>query len=304
MGGCCSTDKIGVFVSKSHWAHALIQQAADLGAAVRDDDDERLKRELDAGADINTLDLDGRSLLEIALREGKPRCRALLESRGAERPQKTRALPPRNPRGATAPESDPESGQKKKATQIEGRGLRNPGGKLWAVAMSFANNVLSFHIHFRRGGDPATLTNDRAASEAESSWMRAYAGITYPRTMSLIVWRRSSMIVMSITTAVHAFFQFLGAYVAHEDWRQMRVEAHQPLSLINVTARFFWTADPLYASMILSDNSTGECDSAYSCSDVELLQLEEAGHHLRCHELGACPVGAGVLEGYVLSSLR
>ena len=169
MGGCCSTDKIGVYVSRSHWAHALIQQAADLGAAVRDDDDATLKRLLDAGADINTLDLDGFSLLEIALREGKPRCRALLESRGAERPARrknTRTLPPRG--AATAPESDPETGQKKKVTQIEGRGLRNPGGKLWAVAMSFANNVLSFHIHFRRGGDPATLTNDRAASEAES----------------------------------------------------------------------------------------------------------------------------------------
>ena len=127
--------------------------------------------------------------------------------------------------------------------------------------------------------------------------MRAYAGITYPRTMSLIVWRRSSTIVMSITTAVHTFFQFLAAFVAHEDWRQMRVEAYQTLNLTNVTARFFWTADPLYASMILSDNSTGECDSAYSCTDVGLLQLEEAGHRLRCHELGVCPVGAGVLEG-------
>ena len=78
MGGCCSRDGIGVFVSKSHWAHALIQQAADLGAAVRDDDDATLKRLLDAGAHIDTLDLDGHSLLDIATSENKPRCRALL----------------------------------------------------------------------------------------------------------------------------------------------------------------------------------------------------------------------------------
>jgi hypothetical protein len=44
MGGCCSLAGVGVYVRKSHWAHALIAASADLVAAVRDDDDITLRR--------------------------------------------------------------------------------------------------------------------------------------------------------------------------------------------------------------------------------------------------------------------
>ena len=52
MGGCCAKEKIPVYVSSKHWAHALIQSAAATCEAVRHDDDATLKRLLDAGADM------------------------------------------------------------------------------------------------------------------------------------------------------------------------------------------------------------------------------------------------------------
>jgi hypothetical protein len=85
MGCCCSIDNIGVYVRNTHWAHALVQQNADLSEAVRRDDDVTLKRLLDVGGgDVDTCDQHGHTLLGIALRQNKPFCRALLESRGAK----------------------------------------------------------------------------------------------------------------------------------------------------------------------------------------------------------------------------
>ena len=79
-----------------------------------------LKRLLDAGADPNTENLDRHTLLGIALRENKPRCRKELEERGAEADAKwqngDRESPPRR--------------------DVSGRGLKNPGGLVWATLLS------------------------------------------------------------------------------------------------------------------------------------------------------------------------
>jgi hypothetical protein len=291
MGGCCAKEKIPVYVSSKHWAHALIQSAAATCEAVRHDDDATLKRLLDAGADSNTHNLDGHSLLGIALREGKPRCRALLEQRGATPDQKwvrgERRPLPRRP----GDETEPPAGSKTGRT-VEGRGLQDPGGYLWAVVMNvLSNNILAFHLHYLRGSNPSTLTNDEAASQAERSWMFAYAQIEYPRTMSLIVWRRSSMIVMSITTLIHAIFQYWGAYLAHDDWFAKKDYISQSLTMSNVTDKFFWTADPEFAASLLGENATE------IAPEIDELRLLPAGDSLVCREFSNCPNTGLVLEG-------
>ena len=99
MGCCCSIENIGVYVRNTHWAHALVQQTADLSEAVMRDDDVTLQRLLDVGGgNVDTHNQDGHTLLGIALRQNKPLCRALLESRGARidksyRPRKLPELP-------------------------------------------------------------------------------------------------------------------------------------------------------------------------------------------------------------------
>ena len=139
-----------------------------------------LKRLLDAGADPNTENLDRHTLLGIALRENKPRCRKELEERGAEADAKwqdgDRERPPRR--------------------DVSGRGLKNPGGLVWATLLSILNNIFSFWLHYSRGSDPHSLTDNTqyhdgkvevgksVASSAEANWMYAYARIVYPRTMS------------------------------------------------------------------------------------------------------------------------
>ena len=90
--GCGSNERIGVYVRKSHWAHALIEQNMQLEAALRDDDDVMLKRLLATGASPNATNLAGVTLLGVAIHEGRTRCRAALEEIGAKR-----GLPPRTP---------------------------------------------------------------------------------------------------------------------------------------------------------------------------------------------------------------
>ena len=58
------------------------------------------------------------------------------------------------------------------------------------------NNIFSFWLHYSRGSDPHSLTDNTqyhdgkvdvgksVASSAEDNWMYAYARIVYPRTMS------------------------------------------------------------------------------------------------------------------------
>ena len=78
MGRFKGNDRIGVYVLQNHWAHALIAQNVQLHAALDDDDDVRLNRLLAAGASPNTTDLSGRTLLAIAIADGRTRCRAVL----------------------------------------------------------------------------------------------------------------------------------------------------------------------------------------------------------------------------------
>jgi hypothetical protein len=285
MGCCSSVEGIGVYVRKSHWAHALIKQSEELGDAVREDDDQRLKWLLDTGADMNTLNLDGHSLLGIAMRGDHKRCRALLEARGAHvdlkhsRGNKQRALPQRPQLEAT------EKQRGEGARTIQGRGLRDPGGAVWAAVMNAQNNFRSFHLHFRRGANPATLTDTDAASSSEKSWMFAYAGVEYPRTLSLIVWRRSSMIVMSVSTLVHGVFQFWGAFSAHDQWKQSVLDSKQTLDMTNVSARYYWTASPEFTQEILADNATNDG------TDISFAHL--------CREFSTCAsvTTDAVLEG-------
>ena len=130
----------------------------------------------------------------------------------------------------------------------EGRGLSNPGDRLWSMAMGLANNFLCFYLHFKRGSDPTTLTQDESASMAERQWIFAYSRIEYPRTLSLIVWRRSSTIVMSVTTLLHAYFQFQAAYASQQGLVSLREVAHQPLQMINVSDTFWVTDDHDFSS--------------------------------------------------------
>ena len=114
--------------------------------------------------------------------------------------------------------------------------------------MGLANNFLCFYLHFKRGSDPTTLTQDESASMAERQWIFAYSRIEYPRTLSLIVWRRSSTIVMSVTTLLHAYFQFQAAYASQQGLVSLREVAHQPLQMINVSDTFWVTDDHDFSS--------------------------------------------------------
>ena len=277
MSGCCSVEGIGVYVRRSHWAHALLRQSAELGDAVRRDDDATLERLFGTGADINTINLDGHSLLGIARRLDKRRCRAMLEARGAK-------LDPKYGKEGEGATGD-TGGVRELPHVVQGRGLEDPGDFAWAAARSLLNNFLAFHLHFKRGRNPATLTDDEAASPSEKSWMFAYAQIEYPRTLSLIVWRRSGTIVMSVTTLVHAMFQYWAAWAAQQHFETLKIDAQQSLHMMNRTDTWFWTSDPTF----LQDLRTDQLEDN---SDIELLGAPQV-----CHAFSSCPTDRDALEG-------
>ena len=106
------------------------------------------------------------------------------------------------------------------------------------------------------------------------------------------MWRRSCTIVMSITTLLHALFQFLGAYLAHEEWQTMAVDAEQSLNMTNVTDRFFWTADDAFVQELLAANATADDGDS-----ISLLATSAGGDPMRCAAFANCPAVPGVLEG-------
>jgi len=112
------------------------------------------------------------------------------------------------------------------------------------------------------------------------------------------VWRRSCTIVMSITTLLHALFQFLGAYLAHEEWQTMAVDAEQSLNMSNVTDRFFWTADDAFVQELLAANATADDGDS-----ISLLATSAGGDPMRCAAFADCPAVPGVLEGTASSGL-
>ena len=63
----------------------MIAQNTQLGAALDADDDVLLNRLIAAGASPNATNLDGQTLLAVAIADGRTRCRAVLEAAGANR---------------------------------------------------------------------------------------------------------------------------------------------------------------------------------------------------------------------------
>jgi hypothetical protein len=194
---------------------------------------------------MNTQTLDGHTLLGVAIRENKQKCVDYLESKGADAKgaatNKSRPLPPHSGRGDLPAAKSIEGATLGRI--VTGRGLQNPGGFMWSTFMELINNLVCFVAHFRRAGNPASMTKDDIASDAEKCWMFAYARIEFPRTLSLVVWRRSSMIVMAFTTFAHAAFQFLGAWEAHGELSDLEEFSNDILTMKNVTDTFFWTSD-------------------------------------------------------------
>ena len=164
MGRFKGNERIGVYVRQNHWAHALIAQNVQLHAALDDDDDVRLNRLLAAGASPNTTDLSGRTLLAIAIADGRTRCRAVLEAAGA-----SRGLPKRRSKNA---DSDAPAESSKK---LKGSGLTNPPTSIFGAACGeIRNGVATFNLHWKRATNTGnTLCDDEAASTAEKSWMLA-----------------------------------------------------------------------------------------------------------------------------------
>lgn len=163
MGRYTANERIGVYVRRSHWAHALIEQNVQLSAAVDADDDVLLKRLLATGASPNTTNLSGQTLLAVAITEGRTRCRAVLEAAGANR-----GLPKRNQRARDSEEpSEPR--------KIKGNGLTDPPSSICGAACGeLRNGLATFNLHWKRAMNTGeTLCDDTAASTAEKSWMLA-----------------------------------------------------------------------------------------------------------------------------------
>ena len=156
-------ERIGVYVKQDHWAHALIAQNAQLHAALDDDDDVLLNRLLVAGASPNVTDLSGRTLLWIAIADGRTRCRAVLEAAGA-----SRGLPSRRKKvdGDVPAEA---------STKLKGSGLTNPPTSVFGAACGeIRNGLATFNLHWKRSMNTGeTLCDDEAPSTAEKSWMLA-----------------------------------------------------------------------------------------------------------------------------------
>jgi hypothetical protein len=163
MGRVSANERIGVYVRKTHWAHALIAQNTQLGAALDADDDVLLNRLIAAGASPNATNLDGQTLLAVAIADGRTRCRAVLEAAGANR-----GLPKRRKH---ADDSDGAG----EPSKVKGSGLTNPPSTICGAAFSeLKNNIATFNLHWKRAfntGD--TLCDDMSASAAEKSWMLA-----------------------------------------------------------------------------------------------------------------------------------
>jgi hypothetical protein len=159
-------ERIGVYVKQDHWAHALIAQNAQLHAALDDDDDVLLNRLLVAGASPNVTDLSGRTLLGIAIADGRTRCRAVLEAAGA-----SRGLPKRPSRRKKVDGDVPVKSTKK----LKGSGLTNPPTSVFGAACGeIRNGLATFNLHWKRSMNTGeTLCDDEAPSTAEKSWMLA-----------------------------------------------------------------------------------------------------------------------------------
>ena len=175
MGRNSANERIGVYVRKSHWAHALIAQNVQLSAALEADDDILLQRLLAAGASANTTDLSGRTLLAVAIAEGRTRCRAVLEAAGA-----SRGVPKRPSKHAGSSDKPNESSKK-----LKGSGLTNPPTSMCGAACGeLRNGLATFNLHWKRAMNTgATLCDDHAPSTAEKSWMLA---CTYRIALGLV----------------------------------------------------------------------------------------------------------------------
>lgn len=78
------------------------------------------------------------------------------------------------------------------------------------------------------------------------------AGVEYPRTLSLIVWRRSTMILMMVFNLIHAFVLLEAAWYTHTVTLAMWEEKSEaPLEMINVPETLFWSADPVLNAEII-----------------------------------------------------
>ena len=151
-----------------------------------------------------------------------------------------------------------------------GKGLENPGGYLWAFAMTIVNNYQCTFAHLHRAFNPNVLTGlktnirgdavSEAASEAEVQWLNQYAhlgGARHKKARTLMVWRRSTTIALSFLSIAQAIVLFNAASYATIEFEQLKLVADDvpgstALDVKLVTDVFFRTTDPAMIQAIHS----------------------------------------------------
>ena len=85
--------------------------------------------------------------------------------------------------------------------------------------------------------------------------MLAYAGVEYPRTLSLMVWRRSNTIIMMLLNLIHTLIMLEAAITLHTvtlaSWKE-RSPPTVPLTKIMVNDTHFWSTDPVLNAELVS----------------------------------------------------